>query len=215
MSWDSFPILPYCYNRCVGIHEAWYLASAPGRCHCICRPYDWNDVASVLPQVAFHYHRKTGIHYIHLWTSPLSFTLSLLPARWSHSWLELFQTLKPNPQKLTRPRYLPANPNPYRPASPISWVTSMAFCLWQFVRWLQFPTIDKMWFSINMVLILIFSICPYALSRSEDSSFGISSCLSSSAFAISLASSALDGAADICSYALFQADSNITISFNN
>ena len=48
-----------------------------------------------------------------------------------------------------------------------------------------------------MVLILIFSICPYALSRSEDSSFGIPSCLSSSAFAISLASSALDGAADI------------------
>ena len=40
-------------------------------------------------------------------------------------------------------------------------------------------------------------ICPYALSRSEDSSFGIPSCLSSSAFAISLASSALDGAADI------------------
>ena len=61
----------------------------------------------------------------------------------------------------------------------------------------------------------IFSICPYALSRSEDSSFGIPSCLSSSAFAISLASSVLDGAADICSYALFQADSNITISFNN
>ena len=89
------------------------------------------------------------------------------------------------------------------------------FALWQFVRWLQFPTIDKMWFSINMVLILIFSICPYALSRSEDSSFGIPSSLSSSAFAISLASSALDGAADICSYALFQADSNITISFNN
>lgn len=25
------------------------------------------------------------------------------------------------------------------------------FALWQFVRWLQFPTIDKMWFSINMV----------------------------------------------------------------
>ena len=48
------------------------------------------------------------------------------------------------------------------------------FALWQFVRWLQFPTIDKMWFSINMVLILIFSICPYVLSRSEDSSFGIS-----------------------------------------
>ena len=158
----------------VCIYEAWYLASAPGRCHCICRPYDWNDVASALPQVAFHYHRKTGIRYIHLWTSPLSFTLSLLPTRWSHSWLELFQTLKPNHQKLTRPRYLPANPNPYRPASPISWVTSMAFCLWQFVRWLQFPTIDKMWFSINMVLILIFSICPYALSWSEDSSFEIS-----------------------------------------
>ena len=44
---------------------------------------------------------------------------------------------------------------------------------------------------------LLFSICPYALSRSEDSSFGIPSCRSSSAFAISLASSALDGAADI------------------
>ena len=44
---------------------------------------------------------------------------------------------------------------------------------------------------------LLFSICPYVLSRSEDSSFGIPSCLSSSAFAISLASSALDGAADI------------------
>ena len=69
--------------------------------------------------------------------------------------------------------------------------------LWKFVRRLQFPTVYKMWFSINMVLILIFSICPYALSRSEDSSFGIPSCLSSSAFAISLASSALDGAADI------------------
>ena len=54
--------------------------------------------------------------------------LSLLPTRWSHSRLELFQTLKPTPQKLTRPRYLPANPNPYWPASPISWVTSMAFC---------------------------------------------------------------------------------------
>ena len=39
---------------------------------------------------------------------------------------------------------------------------------------LQFPSIDKMWFSINMVLILIFSICPYALSRSEDSSFAFS-----------------------------------------
>ena len=89
------------------------------------------------------------------------------------------------------------------------------FALWQFVRRLQFPTVYKMWFSINMVLILIFPICPYALSRSEDSSFGIPSCLSSSDFAISLASSALDGAADICSYALFQADSNITISFNN
>ena len=44
---------------------------------------------------------------------------------------------------------------------------------------------------------ILFSICPYALSRSEDSSFGIPSCLSSSAFAISLAFSALDGAAYI------------------
>ena len=71
------------------------------------------------------------------------------------------------------------------------------FALWKFVRRLQFPTVYKVWFSINMVLILIFSVCSYTLSRSEDSSFGIPSCLSSSAFAISLASSALDGAADI------------------
>ena len=38
--------------------------------------------------------------------------------------------------------------------------------LWKFVRRLQFPTIDKMCFSINMIFILIFSVCPYAFSRS-------------------------------------------------
>ena len=160
MSWDSFPILPYCYNRCVGIHEAWYLASAPGRCHCICRPYDWNDVASVLPQVAFHYHRKTGIHYIHLWTSPLSFTLSLLPARWSHSWLELFQTLKPNPQKLTRPRYLPANPNPYWPASPVSnYRQNVVFHQSGYLYW-YFPSAPTLSPGLRTLLLESRLVCP-------------------------------------------------------
>ena len=37
------------------------------------------------------------------------------------------------------------------------------FALWKFIRRLQFPTVYKMWFSINMIFILIFSVCSYAL----------------------------------------------------
>ena len=40
------------------------------------------------------------------------------------------------------------------------------FALWKFVRRLQFPTVYKMWFSSNVIFILIFSVCSYAFSRS-------------------------------------------------
>ena len=38
--------------------------------------------------------------------------------------------------------------------------------LWKFIRRLQFPTVYKVWFSINVIFILIFSVCSYAFSRS-------------------------------------------------
>ena len=190
----------------VCIYEAWYLASAPGRCHCICRPYDWNDVASALSQVALHYHRKTGIHYIHLWTSPISFTLSLLPTRWSHSWLELFQTLKPNPQKLTCPRYLPANPNPYWPASPVSKYR-------QNVVFHQYGTYTDI-FHLPLRALPVWGLFFWNLKISFSAKLGLA--IKSHSFLPKVAAfKVFSGASYVRSYALFQADSNITISFNN
>ena len=39
-----------------------------------------------------------------------------------------------------------------------------------------------MWFAINMIFVLVFSICSDALSRTKNSSFGITPCLPSSCF---------------------------------
>ena len=70
------------------------------------------------------------------------------------------------------------------------------FALWKFIRRFQFPTVYKMWFSINMIFILIFSIRSYAFSLSEDSAFGARLVCPLPAFAIIPASLVLDGYAD-------------------
>ena len=149
---------------------------------------------SALPQVAFHYHRKTGIRYIHLWLS---------------------STFSPSDKVVTQPTGIIPDPqtNPSKTDTSTIFTSKSKSVLTCFSNFLSdkhgfllfgslsvdssFQLQTKCGFPSIWLLILIFSICPYALSRSVDSSFGIPSCLSSSAFAISLASSALDGAADI------------------
>ena len=68
------------------------------------------------------------------------------------------------------------------------------FALWNFIRRLQFSSVYKVWFPINVIFILIFSICSYTLSRSEDLEYLLVCPLP--AFAIIPASLVLDGYAN-------------------
>ena len=154
----------------------------------------------------------------------LSHFLSFRQGGHTADW-KLFQTLKPNPQKLTCPRYLPANPNPYWPASPISWVTSMAFCplavcpltpvskYRQNVVFHQYGTYTDI-FHLPLRSLLVWGLFFWNLKISFSAKLDLA--IKSHSFLPKVAVfKVFSGASYVRSYALFQADSNITISFNN